>query len=171
VATVTGSHQVFGAPNESLVVAAGYTVIGALGDTITAGPSDLITGGPNSKITSLDHDTIYGGADDTIFGGTNDHLFMGLHDTIVAAAGDSIIGYGDTITAQGHDTVTGTPLNETVSGFTGADKISFAGESSAAIQKVLANETHSGGNTTLHLPDGSSITLVGISHPTSGIFG
>jgi len=169
VATVTGSHQVFGAPHENLSVGAGYTVIGGLGDTITAGPNDLITSGSDSKITGLTGDTIFGASDDTIYGGTSDQIHMGSHDTIVAGANDSIIGYGDTISG-GHDTVTGTASNETVSGFSGADKIAFAGETPASISKVLMAETHSGNNTTLHLPDGSSITLVGITHPTSSIF-
>lgn len=105
---------------------------------------------------------------------------MGRFDTIVAAAGDTIFG-GKThganalIANGGHETVTGTAANESVAGFDtvtgpGHDEIAFAGQNHASIQKVVASQEVKDGNTTLHLPDGSSMTLIGITHVDASFF-
>jgi hypothetical protein len=131
-------------------------------------------------VTGEPGDTIVGAYHDTVVGGINDVIWMAGADTVYAAAGDTIIGGKtagfDSIQANGgNETVTGTPANETVAGFDtvtgpGHDEISFAGETQRSIQNVVATQEQSGGNTTLNLPDGSSITLVGVTHVTSSFF-
>jgi hypothetical protein len=143
------------------------------------------------------HDTIVGGAHDSIQGGSDDKIFIGRFDTIVAAAGDSIYGgiahgshgpetvggVGDSVSGftntlianGGHETVTGTAAHESIAGFDtvtgpGHDEIAFAGQNHASIQKVVAGQEVKDGNTTLHLPDGSSMTLIGITHVDASFF-
>ncbi len=140
----------------------------------------LLTAAANQDVTGGVGDTITGADNDTITGADDDVIWMADHDTIYAAGGDSIVGGKtsgfDTIQANGgHETVTGTPANETVAGFDTVsgpdhDEISFAGETGRSIQNVVATQEQSGGNTTLHLPDGSSLTLVGVSHVTNSFF-
>jgi hypothetical protein len=140
----------------------------------------LLTAAANQMVTGEPGDTIVGAYHDTVVGGINDVIWMAGADTVYAAAGDTIIGGKtagfDSIQANGgNETVTGTPANETVAGFDtvtgpGHDEISFAGETQRSIQNVVATQEQSGGNTTLNLPDGSSITLVGVTHVTSSFF-
>jgi hypothetical protein len=176
------SHAVLvtAAANQAVNGGVGDTIIGAYHDTITGADQSSIVGGNSDTITGGADDTIIGGTGDAITGGPDDLIWMGACDKIVAAAGDSIVGGKtpgfDTIQANGgHETVTGTPSNETVAGFDtvtgpGHDEISFAGESQRSIQNVVATQEQSCGNTTLHLPDGSSITLVGVTHVTNTFF-
>jgi hypothetical protein len=158
----------------------GDTIIGADNDTINGADQSSIVGGTHDSITGGCNDTIIGGSCDTIIGGADDLIAMGHSDTVVAAAGDSIVGGQtpgfDTIQANGgHETVEGSPSNETVAGFDtvtgpGHDEIAFSGENHGSIQTVVATQEHNGGNTTLHLADGSSITLVGVAHVDSSFF-
>jgi hypothetical protein len=140
----------------------------------------LLTAAANQIVTGHNGDTIIGAYHDTITGGTNDVIWMASADTVYAAAGDTIIGgkttgFDSILANGGNETVTGTPTNETATGFDtvtgpGHDQISFSGESQRSIANVVATQEQSGGNTTLHLPDGSSITLVGVTHVTSSFF-
>ena len=59
--------------------------------------------------------------------------------------------------AGGHDTVFGFS-------HAGGDAISFVGENSQTTQHVVATAQESHGNTTITLPDGSTMTLVGVTH-------
>jgi hypothetical protein len=43
----------------------------------------------------------------------------------------------------------------------------FAGNLPAGTEQVVATQTTEGGNTVLHLPDGSTITLIGLTHVDS----
>ena len=56
----------------------------------------------------------------------------------------------------GHDTVVGVDVAH--------DGIIFAGEDTATVNHVVATANVHGGNTTISLPDGSTMTLVGITH-------
>src|SRR5262249_17866485 len=109
--------------------------------------ADLIYGGPNN-------DTIFGGGGpDTIDGGAGDNL-------IYAGTGGTLIednGISDQDTVVGFDLAHG-------------DGIAFLGEDPASIANVMATASVHDGNTTNALPDGSSITLVGITHIDSGFF-
>jgi hypothetical protein len=82
----------------------------------------------------------------------------------IAAAHATISGGIDTL-AGGHDSVGG------VAGGYGHDTLSgpqqgvgFAGEPHGGTEQVVAAQTQHGGNTVLHLPDGSTITIVGTTH-------
>jgi Ca2+-binding RTX toxin-like protein len=108
-------------------------------------------------------DLIVGGdGNDTVFGGTG-------ADTIDGGGGDNLIyaGTGGTLIEdsriQGHDTVVGFDQAH-------GDAITFAGATAAAVDQVVATATVKDGSTTISLPDGSSMTLVGITHIDSTFF-
>ena len=63
----------------------------------------------------------------------------------------------------GHDTVFG--FNHA-----GGDAISFGGENAASVSHVVATAQEHNGNTLVTLPDGSTITLVGVTHIDSSFF-
>jgi hypothetical protein len=72
-----------------------------------------------------------------------------------------------TTIAGGADTTPGSaPMggggSDTVSGLQG--DVRFAGNTPAGTEQVVATQTQEAGNTILHLPDGSTITLVGVNH-------
>ena len=50
------------------------------------------------------------------------------------------------------------------------DAITFAGQDTGTIDHVVATASVSGGSTTITLPDGSTMTLVGIAHIDSTFF-
>jgi Ca2+-binding RTX toxin-like protein len=173
---------------------------GAGNDTITGGTGpELIHGGPGNDLISggTGPDTIYGGAgNDTIHGGTGPELIHGGPgndlisggtgpDTIYGGAGNDTIhggtgpdtiaagpGHNDIYTGTGPDLVqdTGPVGHDTVFGFGHNDHISFVGEDPNSIQHVVATAQEHNGNMTVTLPDGSSITLMGITHINGGFF-
>jgi Ca2+-binding RTX toxin-like protein len=96
-----------------------------------------------------------GGANDTIFGGSG-------ADTIDGGSGHNQIfaGTGGTLVQD-----SGVRGQDTVVGFSQAhgDAISFAGQDAATVNHVVATANSSGGSTTITLPDGSTMTLVGVA--------
>lgn len=77
-----------------------------------------------------------------------------LHST-VAGGGGTAGGGADSVAGVGFDTVSGPQSGD----------VRFSGQhSGGAGDHVVANQTHEGGNTVIHLPDGSTITLVGTTH-------
>jgi hypothetical protein len=46
----------------------------------------------------------------------------------------------------------------------------FAGGAAAGTEHVVATQTQAGGNTVLHLHDGSTITVVGVTHIDASFF-
>jgi len=126
-------------------------------------------------IYGYDHDTIQGGTGpDTIYGGFGRDLITGGsgndliiggrgHETIDGGAGNNMIQVGSGPTLIQDNGVAG---HDTVVGFDPAhgDKIGFAGENKPSIDNVVATANEHGGNTTITLPDGSTMTLVGITH-------
>jgi Ca2+-binding RTX toxin-like protein len=155
------------------------TIQGGTGpDTIYAGGGrDLITGGsgPDVIYGGSGNDTIQGGTGpDTIYagsgrdlitGGSGNDLIVGGsgRETIDGGAGNNTIQVGTGPTLIQDNGVTG---HDTVVGFDTAhgDKIGFEGENKASINNVVATANEHDGNTTITLPDGSTMTLVGISH-------
>jgi len=100
------------------------------------------------------HDTIVGGKGaDTIEGGSGHNLIQ------TGTGGTTIEDTG----IKGHDTAVGFDL-------THGDNIQFAGETAATIDHVVATSHVQGSNTTITLPDGSTMTLVGITHIDSSFF-
>jgi len=103
-----------------------------------------------------------GGANDTIVGGSGP-------DTIDGGSGHNLItaGSGGTLIQD-----SGVRGQDTVVGFSQAhgDAITFTGQDAATVDHVVATATVSGGSTTITLPDGSTMTLVGITHIDNTFF-
>jgi Ca2+-binding RTX toxin-like protein len=142
--TGAGSATIQGAQGDAIMGGAGADRIDG-----TAG-AQPITGGSGSTV-------VLAGGGDTIYGGSG-NLSVAIDHASFAGA----VQVGDTGTA-GHDTVTG------FSQIAG-DRLFFAGQSPAAVDQVVAAASISAGNTTLNLPDGSTLTLVGLTHVDSSFF-
>jgi len=153
------------------------TVWSGAGDTIAAGSGNATIGG-------VAGDTIIGGAGKTFLDGTagnqsilggsgNSTIWGGAHDTVQGALGSGsaligLAGGNETLrdngsTSTGHDTVVGFSRPA-------GDRLSFANETAAAIDTVVASAQTGNGSTIVTLPDGSILTLVGISHIDSSFF-
>jgi Ca2+-binding RTX toxin-like protein len=144
-------------------------------DTIYGGNGpDAIYGGngPDAIHGGSGNDTIQGGsgADQVYLGGGQNTVFGGSGpDTIDGGSGQNQIytGTGGTLIQD-----SGEKGQDTVVGFNQAhgDAITFAGQDTASIDHVVATANVSGGSTTITLPDGSTMTLVGITHIDSSFF-
>lgn len=111
-------------------------------------------GGPDILIGGRGNDTIIGGSGpDTIDGGSG-------HNLIIAGSGGTLI---EDSGMKGRDTVVG--FNQAH-----GDAITFAGQDDATVDHVVATGTVNHGSTTITLPDGSTMTLVGITHIDSTFF-
>jgi Ca2+-binding RTX toxin-like protein len=159
-----------------------YTIYAGHGDDLITGGAgqDIIYGGPGHDTIDggTGADTIVGGnGPDVITGGAGADLIVGGNgkdtitagtgsDTIYAGHGDDLIigGAGQDVTHGGH--------HDTVVGFSFAhgDTIQFSGETPATIDQVVATSHVQGSNTTITLHDGSTMTLVGITHLDSSFF-
>jgi hypothetical protein len=108
----------------------------------------------------------------TIAGGANEDIIAAPHDTILGGNND-VFDLSRLTAATGGAVIEdlGTRITDTVVGFSdGVDRLSFAGETGSSEASVLASVQVRNGNTVLTYPDHSTITLIGISHPTIGIF-
>jgi hypothetical protein len=81
---------------------------------------------------------------------TNHAMAGGGADSI---AGGATSGGGSNTAGSGFDTVSGAQGD-----------VRFAGNAPAGSEQVVATQTVEGGNTILHLQDGSTLTLIGITH-------
>src|SRR6516225_3461961 len=176
---LTGHDLITGGSGPDVIYGGRHdTIQGGTGrDTIYGGAGhDLITGGSGPDVIyGGRHDTIQGGAGpDTIYGGAGHELITGGsgnnlivggsgHETIDGGAGNNMIqvGTGPTLIQD-----SGVTTDDTVVDFDTAhgDQIGFEGENNASIDNVVATANENGGNTTITLPDGSTMTLVGITH-------
>jgi len=97
--------------------------------------------------------------------GGREMLLGGSHNTISGAysTGDTVAGTQGVAPGaekgSGPDTVTGPEHGMPV-----------AGGNPLATDEVVATQTHHHGDTTLHLSDGSSITVIGAAHIDSSFF-
>jgi Ca2+-binding RTX toxin-like protein len=176
----TGLDTIYGGAGHELITGgSGPNVIygGSGRETIDGGAGhDLITGGSGPDVIyGGRHDTIQGGTGaNTIYGGAGHELITGGsgynlivggsgHETIDGGAGNNMIQVGSGPILVQDSGVTG---HDTVVGFDTAhgDKIGFEGENKSSIDNVVATANENGGNTTISLPDGSTMTLVGITH-------
>lgn len=86
------------------------------------------------------------------------------HTTIAGGASDRAGGghasVGGGAAGSGFDTVSGPQQSG----------VGFAGELHGGTEQVVASQTQQGSNTVLHLPDGSTITLVGTTHVDASFF-
>ena len=148
---------------------ASANVILAGGDKV-----DLTGGMGNATINALaGNDTVtLGSGATTVFAAQADTVTGGAEAATVnlgsGAANVSLPG-GHGAAAVGDIGVTGT---DTVTGFNNAqDSIFFSGESSAAIDNVVAAQTHpTASSTQLTFPDGTTMTLIGINHVDNTFF-
>jgi len=191
--TRTGHDTIYGSLSSSahdyIVGGAGSDFIsGDAGtDTIQAGSgNDTIQAGSGNETiyAGSGHATIYAGTgNDYISGGNGSHVYMvggSGNDTFKGSAGggDTINGAesplgGSTniqtnITGSPNEELadSGTKFAETVVGFSqsNGDFIDYAGGNSIPADTVAAMTTSDGkGNAVIHLPDQSTITLIGVS--------
>jgi hypothetical protein len=82
------------------------------------------------------------------------------HNLITAGTGGTLIQDSG---VRGQDTVVG--FNQAH-----GDAITFSGQDAGTVAHVVATATVSGGSTTITLPDGSTMTLVGITHIDNTFF-
>jgi Ca2+-binding RTX toxin-like protein len=158
----SGKNLIFGGTGpETIVGGAGANVIygGGIHNAILGGSAD-------DRIATAD--TIFGGSGPTtIIGGTGP-------STIIGGSGPTTIVAHYLFTDPGPDLIAdqGTVIHDTVFGFSQAlgDAISFAGENAQTIAAVVGSAQVSNGNTTITLPDSSTITLVGITHIDGSFF-
>lgn len=116
-------------------ISGGHFALSAGHEQVSGGQASADAG--RLSLGSVTHSTVAGGSSDTV-GGSLGHSF--------GAAGDTV--------GSGFDTVSGLQHSG------GA----FSGQAQSGLHQVVATQTHEGGNTTLHLPDGSSIKVVGVTH-------
>lgn len=177
---------VFAGSNTSLVVAdAGSNFLildsnSTVGATIVSGVGNdsIIGGGGNDQVRLGDAGIANGGGGaDTLIGGTGFATLGGGGgaDSIVAASGGGVMigeAGNDTLTAgAGNDIIIFQPGDgsDRVVGFDPTkDTLAFASVNYGAggtldLSSLISNATVSGGNTVLTLPDGSTITVVGVT--------
>jgi Ca2+-binding RTX toxin-like protein len=170
---------------------------GGVSITAGAGPATIRGGGHGSILGGAGPATIIGGIADSIRGGSGAMSVDGGagREQIVAGSGPSTItaaqkdvvtaGSGNTTIDLGGGPVTlnlgsgvatvvdvGIKSTATVTGFdqVGGDRLSFAGETAASIQHVVATAQSTPHHTTVTFPDGTTMTLIGISHINSAFF-
>src|SRR5207302_1252250 len=147
------------APSNGLPFASGPTVVVGGGNMTVLGgavPTQIIGGsGADSLVGSSGLTTITGGTGPaTIIGGAGP-------STIIGGSGHNTIIAHDLFTGSGSDLIAddGTVIADTVFGFSQAagDAISFAGENPQTIAAVVGSAQVINGNTTITLPDSSTI--------------
>ncbi|HEY4471610.1 MAG TPA: hypothetical protein VGN21_10600, partial [Stellaceae bacterium] len=146
------------------------TIWGALTDTIHGGS------GGNETIGGVSGETILGGAantfinatggSDSILAGTgNTTIWGGAHDTVQGISGDGsgLIGFAGGNETFWDDGAT-TGRQDSISTFNQAagDRVSLNAATDDP-NTVILTATNNGGNAVLHLHDGSSITLIGVT--------
>src|ERR1051326_7989815 len=156
----------------------GQSIGGGTGgnETIWGGSGDTIHGGSggNETLAGVSGETITGGAANTFFdatagndsilaGGGNSTMFGGAHDTVqglsggsasISFAGGNETFWDDGATSGRHDSIS--TFNQT-----GGDRVSL-NSGTDTIANVLGTASTSGGNTTVTLHDGSTITFIGL---------
>ena len=174
----TGNATIVGAPNDTIAGTTGNTFIDAsqgsqsvLGgsagnETIWGGAGDTINGGTGNQFIDADRGSqwILGGSGNTtVWGGSGDSV-QGA-----AAGGSATVDLGaGRVSGQQEilwDNGTSSGGNDTVVDFSQSvgDRISLNAATDNP-NAVLASATQdNGGNAVLHLNDGSSITLIGVS--------
>ena len=116
------------------------------------------TSGSDSIVAGTGNTTVWGGAHDTVQGTS------GSGTALIGFAGGNETFWDDGMTTGRHDSIS--TFNQSV-----GDRTSLNGATDDP-NTVVATATNDGGNAVLHLHDGSSITLIGITTAqlTNGYF-
>lgn len=150
--------------NQTIVTGAGNDTVvsGAGNDQVTLGDNGLANGGngADTLIGGLGSATLGGGGGaDSIVASSGGGVLIGESgdDTMVGGAGKDVFIYTSN---GGSDVISGfDPANDTL-GLANFSDISAAGLS---LQDIISRATVSGGNTILTMPDGSTITIAGVT--------
>jgi hypothetical protein len=194
----TGSTTVWGGAGDTITGSSGTLLVdGTAGDqqigggsgasTILGGAGDTISGSSgsgSSVIVGASGDTVIAGSGDdlinalagsqAIFGGSgNATVWGGPGDTIIGGQGNLSVDI-DNVHFPGAVYVGDNGINgaTTVTGFSqiAGDRLFFSNETTTAINTVIASAQTSGGNTLITLPDGATMTLIGITRIDSTFF-
>jgi hypothetical protein len=133
----------------------------------------LSTGGTGENTSGDNNDTVYGASYLAVAGGAGTDIIAAPGDTVTAGNLDTI-NLGNLTSTSGGALVVdpGTAIADTVVGFAeGIDHLRFAGETPYSEASVIAAAKTHGANTVITLPDLSTITLAGVAHVDTGIFG
>jgi hypothetical protein len=129
----------------------GTTQLTAVNDTIMAGNgSDSVWGGPGDRI---------GVGNSSAAGGT--HLFD--HSTSIAGAAMAF-GTNDSVGGSSTAKVTVTHFAQ------GTDSLFYQNENSTTTNNIVTSQVNSAGNTTITLPDGTQMILIGVASINAGFF-
>lgn len=143
--------------------------------SFTSGTSSTIVSAADTILGSNTADSVWGGNNDRI-GTGNGSVVGGQHTWIHSdtTAGSAVaFGSNDTVTnSTTYDTVSGTATRGTVSGTSSAqvsvsnfntttDTVFYTGENATTDAEIRATAQNVGGNTTIILPDGTTMTFVG----------
>lgn len=150
--------------NQTIVTGVGNdtVVAGSGNDSVTLGDFGVANGGngADTLIGGLGSATLGGGGGaDSIVASSGGGVLIGEsgNDTMVGGAGKDVFIY---TSSGGNDVISGfDPANDTL-GLANFNDISAAGLS---LQDIINRATVSGGNTILTMPDGSTITIAGVT--------
>jgi Ca2+-binding RTX toxin-like protein len=176
----SGGKVIAGDSGNNFLVLSGSGTVGTGTNTVIAGiGNDSVIGSNTSDVISSSggNDIINGGSgNDTITAGTGDATLGGGggNDSLVAGSGNSIMigesGNDTLVAGAGKDVMIFSPGsgNDTIVGFDPTkDTIAFAGTNYSGgtldLASVIQNAVVAGGNTTLNLPDGTTITVQGVT--------
>jgi len=163
---LNGNAAVGGGIIQNNPFGSGWQVVGSA-DFNGDGKADLVyrrVSDGTTEVQLLNGTTIIGGGTPP----SSDLPSAGLPDPAHGGGGNETIWGGGGQIISDHDV----PGQDTIMGFdqTVGDRLSFPNETAAAIDQVVASAQISGGDTILTLPDGSTFTLVGITHPDGSFF-
>jgi hypothetical protein len=186
------NETIGGVPNDTVIGGSGgnqfidgsqghQSITGGTGGnkTIWGATTDTITGGSagNETIGAVAFETILGGAantfinatggsDSIVAGAGNTTVWGGAHDTVqgVSGGGTALIGFAGGNETFWDDGAT-TGRQDSISTFnqSAGDRISLNAATDMPSTVVATATTDGGGNVVMHLHDGSSITLIGIT--------
>ena len=149
-----GNETIWGGAGDTIQGGAGNVTIGGMaGDTITGGSGNTFIDadlGNQSVVGGSGNTTIWGGAGDTIQGAS------GTGSALIGFAGGNQTLWDNGATSTGSDSVFG--FNQAA-----GDRVSLNSATDTTANVLATATADAGGNAVLHLNDGSSVTLLGVS--------
>jgi Ca2+-binding RTX toxin-like protein len=149
-----GNGTIWGGAGDTIQGGAGNVTIGGMvGDTIIGGSGNALIDGHlgNQSITGgSGNTTIWGGAGDTIQGAS------GTGSALIGFAGGNQTLWDNGSTSNGSDSIFGFSQAS-------GDRISLDNATDTAASVLATASADGSGNAVVHLSDGSSVTLLGVS--------